>query len=39
MYVDKKQVRGVKIDTQLLVTSLKNGGRYTDKEDEEDGGL
>jgi hypothetical protein len=39
VYVDKKQVRCVKIDTQLLVTSLKNGGRYTDKEDEEDGGL
>ena len=35
-YADGKQVRCVKIDTALLITSLKNGNRYTSKEDEED---
>lgn len=35
-YVNGKQVRCVKIDTKLLITSLMNGNRYTSKEDEED---
>ena len=32
-----KQARCVKIDTALLITSLKNGDRFTSKEDEEEG--